>query len=186
MRYSPSQIEFYGTLGHAIVTWANVERALYFVYLRTVGSPISLVPNAAFFSIINFNAKLSMVDNAMAVRYYHYPDVLNRWSNIKNRLGKRAKKRNNLAHWQLLVVVKDNGDMVHTLTPQIFDPNPSSGAADRPSYTVADVHSMDLKFRECARELEQLADDLHATPRPEFRTPEDGHPNPQTQDDQTL
>lgn len=184
MKYNPDQIAFYGTLGHAIITWSQVERALYMVYYRAVGSPMSLTPPAAFFSAINFNTKLAMVDNVMAVRYYHYPDVLARWTTIKNGLGKRAKRRNFLAHWQLLIGVQPDGTMVHQLVPQIFDPNQTRDGK-RPEMSVADIEALDLKFRDCAAALDALAEDLRETSRPEFRGLEDDHPLPQTPDGPT-
>lgn len=167
MRYNPHQLEFYATLGLAITSWAHVERALFFVYFRAVGSPASQVPSAAFFSIINFNAKLSMVDSVMTWRYDSYPEVLERWVNISNKLRKRARRRNELAHWQLLIDSTE-GNHAHRLTPQLFDPNPFKGGKERQFHTVTDIEAMTKKFNECRQELDDLADDLEATPRPEF------------------
>ena len=176
MRYNPDQIAFYATLGHAITTWAEVERGLYFVYLAAIGNPMSMTAGAAFFSIINFNAKLAMVDNVMGVRYYHYPDVLERWTTIKNSLNRRSKKRNLLAHWQLLIF-SQNGKMTHKLVPQIFDPNTVRDGKDRPELTVEDIEAIDMKFRECAYDLDRLTKSLQEEPRPEFAGPEDHKPN---------
>ena len=184
MRYSPKQIEFYATLGHAITTWAHVEQSLFMVYFRAIGSPYSHSPSAAFFSIINFNAKLTMVDSVMTFRYQSYPDVLERWANIRNKLGKRAKRRNELAHWQLLIDATD-GSYTHRLTPHLFDPNPFKGGKERPFHTVSDIYEVDLKFRQSMKELDELAEDLEKTQRPEFPEQEDDQPNSQSPDGQT-
>ena len=95
--FHSDQVEFYATLGHAITQWASVERALFLLYCHTIGEPESAAPIAAYYSIISFNAKLTMVDNALIARYRSYPDVLKLWSPIKNYAGKRAKDRNELA-----------------------------------------------------------------------------------------
>lgn len=185
MKYNPVQIEFYATLGHAITTWAHVEQALYTVYFNAVGSPDSLAPSAAFFSIINFTAKLKMVDSVMIFRYQSYPDVLERWRDVRNKLERRANRRNILAHWQLIINAAD-GSMSHRLTPHLFDPNPFKRGKDRPYLSVQDIHEIDLKFRECRRELSELADYLEQTPRPEFPEPEDDQPGSPNPDGQNL
>lgn len=164
--YHSDQVEFYATLGHAITQWASVERALFLLYWHTMGEPTSAAPVAAYFSVINFSAKLSMVDNAMIARYRNHPDILKTWAPIKNWVGKRAKDRNELAHNQLVIDARVEGAMSHCLVPLMFNPNPALRGKN-PKLTTEQIADLAIKFNQAARRLDDFWERLQLTPLPE-------------------
>lgn len=165
--FHSDQVEFYATLGHAITQWASVERALFLLYCHTIGEPESAAPIAAYYSIISFNAKLTMVDNALIARYRSYPDVLKLWSPIKNYAGKRAKDRNELAHNQLMIDPRIEGVASHRLVSLIFNPNPVLKGKN-PRLNVTQIAGLAVKFNDVARQMDDLFERLRLTPLPEL------------------
>lgn len=188
LNMNPTHLEFYATLGYAITQWAHVEEALYQVYWVGMGQPDNLTANASFYSIINFNAKASMVDSVMTVRYAHMPEILARWRNVYNRLIKRAKDRNDLAHFQVVGAL-DKGKMALSLVPHLFNPkrDPAfSGKQEVPSYRVADIRDCEAKFYGCWEELNSLFHDLRGEEAilAESPPPRDDPPRPRRRDSQ--
>lgn len=156
--WPPEQVEFYATLGAAIGQWVHVERALFFVFTSALTEVATSKYAPAFFAVINFNAKLKMVDATIAAEFYGENEILAKWANLLNRLGKRARIRNALAHNQVHYVKKD-GKTVFSLVTPYYDPNPTY-AGNQSSLSLADIKAAAAKFRECEIELDDFANVL--------------------------
>ncbi len=60
--------EFFAALGEAIASWYWVELRLFYMISRLLGFKDIKAAGAAFSAVINFNARLSMVDAAFQTK----------------------------------------------------------------------------------------------------------------------
>jgi hypothetical protein len=99
---------FYAALGKAITQWQAVEESLAWIFMAVVTEGIhrSSVANAAFHAIISFQPKLDMIDSAMTTvallsPFERGPDADKSMFTLRNRAGKRADRRNDMAHFAM-------------------------------------------------------------------------------------
>ena len=97
----PSQIKtFYAATGRAISAWQLVESGMYEVYRATTRAALPGAEAAAFYSIGSFRAQLRAVD--AAVKFVavaaNVEQLATDWTTLCNRAGKKADRRNEIAH----------------------------------------------------------------------------------------
>lgn len=95
-------------VGQCIMAWSMVERAICALYTQCVdappGGPAPYWLHAAIFdTVISIDARLDMIEAAIRMQgSRHFSDdleiVLSEWTGLKNRLRKRYKRRNEIAH----------------------------------------------------------------------------------------
>lgn len=85
-------------IGHALNSWNRVEDSLGDIFCAAFGGINNLAARGAYMAVINFNARLRMVDAAMAASKLP-DDLMKRWSSIHNRADRKAEKRNKLTHF---------------------------------------------------------------------------------------
>lgn len=148
--------QFYHALGHAISRWSLVEIALARIFAYFVAKDgQSPGANAAFHSAINFNVKLDMTD--AAAQWALFVEASNRddWKTLKNRLGRKSKKRNELAHFMVTTCIPpdDQGFSVH-LEPSLGDMNAFlEYHGDPPKLNLNDVRQRAESFKKLAGDL---------------------------------
>jgi hypothetical protein len=86
-------------IGLAITQWQQVEHALTQLFVLLINAKGGAA-SAAFASVLNFNSKLGMVDSAAYVVLHQTP-LFAEWGALNNALGRKAKKRNEIAHFML-------------------------------------------------------------------------------------
>ncbi len=84
------QQEFYETLARAISQWQHVEVALFELFCALTKIPDRTIASAVFFSPLNFNIKLKMVDSAAQFALMDSP-LLEEWNT--ERRGERRRRR---------------------------------------------------------------------------------------------
>jgi hypothetical protein len=107
---------FYATLGKAVTQWQHVEEALAFIFCELVGpsQPLqndesSVNANAAFHAVLNFETKLGMTHSAFEWTRFDVPEppthdeIADEWNTLHNRAQRRAKRRNELVHFMIIV-----------------------------------------------------------------------------------
>ena len=60
------QLEFHDALAQAVIQWSMVEASLLEAFTRFIASTNANAVSAAFHAVINFNAKLEMINGAAA------------------------------------------------------------------------------------------------------------------------
>src|SRR5690349_12368122 len=108
------QQAFLETLGHAITQWQAVEMELFRIFARLVRCERYNTASAAFHSVVNFGTRLDMTHAAALVELGDSP-LLKTWNSLYNRLYKRSKRRNHLAHFMLLYEPAKTGELVPTI-----------------------------------------------------------------------
>ncbi len=88
---------FYYELGLALSQWAKLEMALCDVLVCCVSKQERRKLSVGFYAIENFRSKLSFADDVLAETFDQNP-LLEKWSKIKSSIEKCAKKRNKVAH----------------------------------------------------------------------------------------
>jgi len=84
----------------AITQWQYVELELTQLFSILVNAKPSGVVSAVFSSVLNFNTKLKMVEAAAFVTLRDTP-LFKECEEIQTRLEKKARKRNQIAHFIL-------------------------------------------------------------------------------------
>jgi len=97
---------FYHKLGEAIASWANVESALFNVFLRGFKKGNYDALYSAYFSIESFRSKLNAVDRVFRGSIDD-KKTLATWTDIKDTLNTLSTARNRLAHWRVSSIDND-------------------------------------------------------------------------------
>ena len=105
-------------LGHAIAAWQFVEQELCRVFFtvlnhRTAGT-------LAYYSIVNFNARLNMV-HSVALNSSRDQQLVNEWNVLVKQMNKKAAIRNKLAHFSVDIVTRGSGETIARLMPHPTD-----------------------------------------------------------------
>jgi hypothetical protein len=123
--------KFYAAVGEVICFWTQVERALMDIFISALDPSHPRAAAAAYYANINFRTKLGFVDKAVVARLSQ-PDVpdqpgtwhmdfkdplLLTWAALEKRLQKKAKKRNDVAHFQ-----KMGYGEAFALIPPLYNP----------------------------------------------------------------
>jgi hypothetical protein len=125
---------FYAALGKAITQWQTVEEWLAIIFVSATGGmgPNGSALLASFHAIINFNSKVAMVEAALATKVFLERKIDDKaednprytaWRNLKNRLGKRADRRNEFVHFSLHVEEDNPPGSRFYLSPSAMDVN---------------------------------------------------------------
>lgn len=142
------------TIGAAISGWANVERALCQVFLYAIGAPNNTVHTftaaAAFNSILSFKTKMQITETALLVSYRGEP-ILDEWKTLRNRIERKEKMRNFLAHCAL--VSTDSGYAV-SVAGLYIHPNRAR------LHSLSDVKRITDAINECWAEITIFVDRL--------------------------
>jgi hypothetical protein len=116
---SDEEERFYGALGKAITQWQEVEQALAMLFLDAHTQDTWLRANVVFHSVLSFETRMDMVDAALKVS--RSKAFLAKWEPLFKRCAKRAKRRNQLAHFTLSVDPNRRAGYRCHLRPSIFD-----------------------------------------------------------------
>ncbi len=95
---SEGYIEFYVAYGECFAAWSAVEFNLLAVYALLMNSSDYHAVSAAYYSTTGFRAKLEMVDAVVKNSSRVNEDARKRWISLCERVSKKAKRRNELAH----------------------------------------------------------------------------------------
>jgi hypothetical protein len=120
----PSTLEeeherFYAALGKAITQWQHVEDALSRLYCGVFVVDDFWPASATYHTILAFEIRLEMVNAVL--RTACGPSFIQLWNPLYNKASRRAKRRNQLAHFSLLVdASKRPGYRLH-LQPSLYD-----------------------------------------------------------------
>lgn len=149
------QQAFHEALAIAITQWQNVEAELFRTFAALVRSERYATISAVFHCIINFNTRLAMTDAAAHVALASTP-FLDKWNNLHNRLGKRAKRRNELVHFMLVYEAAEPENMVPQLQPSIFDVG-RGGALPNKKYRLEEIGEFTRLFVSLGQDLHEFA-----------------------------
>lgn len=98
---SKAYSKLYEEVGRALTLWSFIEEALCVLFARAIypnrKTPIATAVQA-YWAVLSFDAKLNMVDTAVRSRLLDDSKLMKSWNTLKNRLGEKSKKRNELAH----------------------------------------------------------------------------------------
>ncbi|QQN61380.1 hypothetical protein JIR23_17085 [Bradyrhizobium diazoefficiens] len=131
------QSGFYENLGRCIAQWSHVEDGLYEVYATAIAKAhemrtSNVAAQAAYYAIQAPEGKISMTDSAVRFRLlfgmgdgHHDPQrrLLAAWDALKNTVDERRRRRNQLAHFQVLISMSEPEGRRFALRPAIFNPN---------------------------------------------------------------
>jgi hypothetical protein len=97
----------YCAVGEALTAWAEVESALGALFAYAVNREDHMAGFRAYWNIVSFEAKLAVCHATIKAAVSYNPDLTREWSAIHNRLLDKNKKRNKLAHGQVVQQARD-------------------------------------------------------------------------------
>lgn len=154
--WSPGLTRFYAVLGHAISQWAHLEEALFSVYAVANPERVSAAHAAAYHSVTNFNSKLVMAGAAIQIEFRTDEQLKARWEKLAKKLSMKARRRNELAHFQLLIDA--TGDQtVYRLVSPLGNPKRWLSARPNEGYRLADIEAAAVTFYEGRDDLRDFA-----------------------------
>lgn len=89
--------KFHAAIGRVVANWSKVETYLYRFFLLGLGSPHRRPISAAYHTVVNFQARLQMVDNALKFRIKS-KKLSTQWATLHTRIRRKEKHRNTVAH----------------------------------------------------------------------------------------
>ena len=156
--------EFMKTYAQALLTWQVVEQNIFFIFSHVVRSNAQYpVVSALYHTVINFNARLEMVDAAMQIAYQGNPK-LDEWRSLLMELTGCVKFRNKLAH-STLFIHKSKEINTLRLAPSAFDVRDGQDV----NYTLKQIDGWKKRFRELALKTAKYAESINAIV-PDHRT----------------
>jgi hypothetical protein len=149
--------EFMKTYAQALLTWQVVEQNIFFIFSHVVRSNAQYpVVSALYHTVINFNARLEMVDAAMQIAYQGNPK-LDEWRSLVMELTGCVKFRNKLAH-STLIVHKNREIKTLRLAPSAFDVRDGQDV----NYTLKQMAGWKKRFRELGLKTATYAESINA------------------------
>ena len=125
------RLRFYAALGLCIAQWSHVEDALASVFSEAMSGRSLIVTWGAFYAIQSPETKIDATNAAVAMRL-HNGALLNAWQRLFNHAHRKRKRRNNIAHFQVLIYPKEPEGRRYILRPMLLDPNNVLRYPDRP------------------------------------------------------
>lgn len=151
MDIDTERTEFYAAIGLAITQWEFVETVLCEIFSRMLVSTNGFAANAAYYSIINANARRTMIDAAAEKHLPHKSPIARDWAKLSDKVRKLSGRRNAFAHFS--VVVGDFGKGRHfRLQPTVHNSNEFGN--EQAPYFVNDINASAIAFSELAEALE--------------------------------
>lgn len=92
--------DLYAAIGRTLDQWAHLEEALCLIFERALGLDHSDAAAAAFYSQVNYRAKLDMTNAALLTCTTEEEQKI--WKSLYKSAQKAASKRNGLAHNQVV------------------------------------------------------------------------------------
>ena len=103
MTMEEEQEKVYAAIGKAVSAWGAVEITLALLFslalTRTYANTNAMT---IFFTIENFRSKMQVLDALMLTNLPKGHPLHSKWLRIANQIHKRAKKRNRLAHHDIM------------------------------------------------------------------------------------
>ena len=159
---TPTQHEhaFMGALAGAITQWQIVELELYRVFSLLIRCEKPEVGSAVFHSFANFDMRLGMTHAAALIELKGCP-LFGRWVDLHNRMRKRARRRDELAHFMLRHCVHKSGELFFALEPSIFD---ATGDVVRkiPRYSLRFIEAIERSFGGLSEDVHSFTETLSA------------------------
>ena len=132
---------FYAAIGEAITEWAHIDDALYMVLHRCLQPADHMLVAAAFYAVDAFRTRLAMADAVVRYRLAGSQHVAD-WEKLRRRINRKSRKRNELAHYQVLIDPQAPEGKRYKLVPALLDPT-----TPRIGLEPIGLHLNELRYR---------------------------------------
>jgi hypothetical protein len=141
-------LDLHAALGQCISTWMAVEVSVESVLQACLPKAEAAVVAAVYTSVDNFRAKAGMADAALKVVLRDQPSVLAEWSRLRDRLEKKQRIRNFLAHGAVQHWFTESGDHKIYITRSFLNPHhpPLNIYDPRHGYCLEDLKKLQHDF----------------------------------------
>jgi hypothetical protein len=164
MTLQEERLAFYAAIGEAITEWSHVEDGLYMILQRCVAAPDHRTTAAAFYAVDAFRTRLAMTDAAVSYHFGQSHELqahIPAWEKLYKAIDKRARKRNELAHHQVLVTANEPEKRRYTLIPALLDPHsPLDKKLDRPGLHISELQIRVKVFQLLSRRITDFILDI--------------------------
>jgi hypothetical protein len=92
----PTPDQYYSSLGRALARWGEVESKLGSLYCTCVDNVFPAL--YGYWGVVSAEAKIALVNATVSALLTRYPKLQPQWPPLYNRVAKKSKTRNRLAH----------------------------------------------------------------------------------------
>lgn len=121
MTFDEERIAFFAAFGQALDSWTSVEASLYRIFLGCVSPAEHRVAAAIYYATTGFKTKLEITDAVAKVAFEGQAELA-KWEKLRKRADKKSKKRNELAHYDVLSDPKRGEGRRFLLVNSLLDP----------------------------------------------------------------
>jgi hypothetical protein len=160
--FEEEQQKFYKSLGEALSAWATVESAMSMIFsVLLSGKEFDKRSNLVFFSIENFRSKQQVL-NSLFIGYVKNQDWLDRWKHINTILPKRASRRNQIAHHEVLIDHNSKPGRRIGIVPHMDHPGtiPGIGSGKIVPIYYKDLDAIRLEFFSAIQDMHKLSSEI--------------------------
>lgn len=148
-------------IGEALTTWAVVEDDLCTTFVRALTAETNRPAVLAYFAIRSFEARLSAVNAAISGRYDLPKELHEEWESLSNKIRRKSKARNELAHCSLLSLNHRSDEvkifpffsMVEDFTPDPDEGKSSKVEENYKSLKIGDVAQRSESFGKLIKKI---------------------------------
>lgn len=111
---------FYLAIGSAMYQWKIAEQSLFQLFQNLVNWPSKTLPSAIFYANDYFLQCVALTDRIIySEGYLHTGTLVFQWEKVKSHCENANKKRNEIAHWP--IVVDSTGQPTDQLQLEAYD-----------------------------------------------------------------
>jgi hypothetical protein len=154
-KFHKTASELHQAVGSALAQWSQIERALNLILFNLAGLKSYAIAEAIMASMVSFRGRLEIIDNILIVDP-RAPEVLSEWTNLRKRVLKRSKERNNLAHFTLVFHGSNAPGDGYAVAP-MFNPHLSAIQRDTLLYNASEIAQIEQRFLQLAGEMQEFS-----------------------------
>jgi hypothetical protein len=152
----PDTIPLMAAVGEALSAWSEAESIVSFFFAELSGMPSAHNAHIIMATVQRFEIRLQIC-NALIADQELPAGFVAAWHNVFNRLTRHMKRRNELAHFQILKLTGDGKPDEVRLVPYF---SYTSKGARQPHLSWQDVQLRTEKFHEVAYQMMWLFNEL--------------------------
>ncbi len=150
--------QFFEAYGRAMLSWQSVELELFFVFQSIIRAHDHRIASAAYHAITNLNTRLETITEALKVALPNV-SLQQEWTKLRKQIGKRAAKRNLLAHYTLGGHVTEDGMTATTrLERSLYDARDK----DRQQIDLKQLVDYERQFHDLAGAIATFSSNVRA------------------------
>jgi hypothetical protein len=157
-QFHKTSSELLEAVGSALAMWSLLERSLNGLFCNLSGLQSYAIAEAIMSTMVSFRGRLEIIDNIFLVEPQPQK-IADKWVNLRNRLLKRSKERNGLAHFSLVYHGSNAPGDGYAVAP-LFNPHIAAARGEPLLLTASEIAQIEQRFLDLSGELGEFSDEF--------------------------